>query len=240
MSQSSATPDTGRPRLLIAAGPTHEPIDAVRYVGNRSSGRMGIALAEQAAARGFPATLLLGPTQLRPETSSHLTVIRFQTAAELHELLTEHWPQHDVLIMAAAVADFRPVRPHADESTPTVPPTKLRRTGFALTITLEPTPDLLASLAEQTRADQTVIGFALEPADQLLAAASEKLSRKKLDAIVANPLETMDAADISATLVFRDGHHTAAPPNLPKRDFATWLLDQLDTIRRAGRSASPR
>lgn len=228
MSRSSAKSDPSPPRLLITAGPTHEPIDAVRYVGNRSSGRMGIALADEAVARGWPSTLLLGPTQLTPRSSSHLTLVRFQTAAELLELLRTHWPHSDVLLMAAAVADFRP-RQDGDHA-PTH--TKLRRTDQPMTITLEPTPDLLGSLAECTRDDQSVIGFALEPASELIHSAKEKLTRKTLHAIVANPLETMDAEDVSATLLLRDGRHLVAPPNLPKPEFAAWLLDHLEELHR--------
>jgi phosphopantothenoylcysteine decarboxylase / phosphopantothenate---cysteine ligase len=235
MSRTSAPQTAGRPRLLITAGPTHEPIDAVRYLGNRSSGRMGIALAEQAAMRSLPTTLLLGPTQLLPASSSHLTVIRFQTTAELHELLLRHWPQHDVLIMAAAVADFRPILPPVDQTDPNGPasviPAKLRRSDEPFAIMLEPTPDLLASLADQTRPDQFVIGFALEPADELLASAKDKLKRKRLDAIVANPLETMDAATVTATVLLRSGAALPAPANLPKEAFAKWLLDQLPVIQ---------
>jgi phosphopantothenoylcysteine decarboxylase / phosphopantothenate---cysteine ligase len=237
MNRSSTNPAGDRLRLLITAGPTHEPIDQVRYVGNRSSGRMGIALAEQAAARGWKTTLLLGPTQLAPapESSSQMAVVRFQTAAELHQLLTEHWPEHDVLLMAAAVADYRPVGRQPSRPTDSRPPTanspsKLRRTGQELTLTLEPTPDLLASLAEHTRDDQTVIGFALEPSDQLIPSAKEKLLRKRLDAIIANPLETMDSSNVTAKLLLRDGRVIEAPAGLLKSTFAAWLLDQLGVI----------
>ena len=226
MSRRSDESDGRTPRLLVTAGPTHEPIDAVRYIGNRSSGRMGIALATEAAARNWPTTLLLGPTPIAPESSSHLTVIRFQTTAELQQELLQQWPDHDVLIMAAAVADFRPSRP-AGESIPD----KLRRTGDTLTITLEPTPDLLARIADHTRADQTVIGFALEPAAQLLDSARDKLHRKRADAIVANPLETMDAEDVRATVVLRDGKTLNTPAQIAKTAFAVWLLDQLSEIR---------
>ena len=91
-------------RVLITAGPTHEPIDAVRYIGNRSSGKMGLALANATLRRGWPTTLLLGPTAINPPDHSQLTTIRFQSAADLRQLLAEYWPKHDVLFMAAAVA----------------------------------------------------------------------------------------------------------------------------------------
>lgn len=205
-------------RVLITAGPTHEPIDAVRYIANRSSGRMGIALAEAAETRGHRTTLLLGPSPLCPPEGTAIRTIRFRTTADLEGLLADEWPSHDVLIMAAAVADFRPAAPARDG--------KLRRQGERMSLELEPTPDLLAGLAGSTRPDQRVIGFALEPADELAASAREKLSRKGLDAIVANPLETMDAEDVTATLILRDGTAIEAPPDLPKAAFASWLLDQ--------------
>src|SRR5262245_9381568 len=98
-----------KPRILITAGPTHEPIDRVRYIANRSSGRMGLALAQAAIARGLRTTLLLGPTHLEPPNHSLLKTLRFRTTAELQNLLARYWPKHDVLFMAAAVADYRPI-----------------------------------------------------------------------------------------------------------------------------------
>jgi phosphopantothenoylcysteine decarboxylase / phosphopantothenate---cysteine ligase len=215
-------------RILITAGPTHEPIDAVRYIGNRSSGRLGVSLADAAAARGWPTTLLLGPAHLQPAESSLLRTFRFQTAADLQRLLHEHWPEHDVLIMAAAVADYRPApgaQRHSRDHRPKTP-----RQDQPITIELEPTPDLLADLSSITRPDQRVIGFALEPAERMLESARAKLSRKRLNAIVANPLETMDAETITATLILADGREIAAPTALSKRDFAEWLLDRVTAI----------
>lgn len=218
-------------RVLITAGPTHEPIDAVRYLANRSSGRMGIAIAEAAARAGLPTTLLLGPTHLQPAprdlpNSSQTTLIRFQTTADLQRLLAEHWPRHEVLIMAAAVADYRPVVSQAD-----LTQTKLRRVQREMALSLEPTPDLLGKLAATTGPNQTVIGFALEPAERLRQSAEEKLQRKQLDAIVANPLETMDADTVTATVYLRTGQQLAPPPNISKAEFAQWLIEMLDRIR---------
>lgn len=214
------SPRTSR-RLLITAGPTHEPLDAVRYLANRSSGRLGLALAEAAVRRGDRTTLLLGPTWLQPPESTALGVIRFQTAADLEEELLRCWPVHDVLIMAAAVADYRPTGPRKG---------KISRGDDRLTLELEPTPDLLAELAGKTRADQTIIGFALEPPGKLEDSARRKLKRKGVDAIVANPLQTMDAERITAAVYLRDGRVLTAPPDLPKAVFADWLLDQLPEI----------
>lgn len=221
-------------RILITAGPTHEPIDAVRFLANRSSGRLGIALAEESARRGHATTLLLGPTHLEPQTLSHLRVIRFRTTADLQNLLHEHWPQHDTLIMAAAVADYTPAKAEAGQTTLAVSltlPAKIPRTDEGLTLHLQPTPDLLADLAKTSRPDQTVIGFALEPADRLLESARSKLTRKRLDAIVANPLETMDSETISAKLIRKGGDVVNAPPDISKRTFACWLLDRIAELR---------
>jgi len=210
------------PRFLIAAGPTHEPIDRVRYIGNRSSGRLGIALAEAALTRQLPTTLLLGPVESdRVPEYSGLNLVRFRTSADLEGLLRAHWPDHDLLLMAAAVADYRPRT--------TTSAQKIRRGEAPLTLTLDPVPDLLAACAEASRPDQVLIGFSLEPKQDLLANARSKLLRKRIDAIVANPLETMESESITALLVLAGGveQHpgdTVAP--LPKRDFAEWLIDR--------------
>lgn len=206
------------PRVLISAGPTHEPIDAVRYLGNRSSGRLGVCLADAAVAIGCPTTLLLGPTTLAPSEDSTLTVKRFQSCADLEGLLGETWPDHDLLFMAAAVADYRPVE--------TCEGGKLRRTNGPRSLDLEPTPDLLAGLADSSRDDQVRIGWALEPRDQLMASARAKLTRKRLDAIVANPLETLESDRIEAILMRPDGTTlTPGPEPVSKTDFAAWLLE---------------
>ena len=217
-------------RLLITAGPTHEPVDAVRYLANRSSGRLGVALAEAAGHRRWPVTLLLGPTPLDPPEGSQVTVHRFQTAEELGGRLRELWPEHDVLLMAAAVADYRPRE--ADLSS------KLPR-GDALTLELEPTEDLLAGLAEGTRPDQTLIGFALEPEARLATSARAKLDAKGVDAIIANPLTTMSSPTITATVFTRGGTTLRPPPELPKAEFAAWLLDHLDRIIAAAGKTVP-
>lgn len=235
------------PRLLITAGPTREPIDSVRFISNRSSGRMGAAIASAAATRGWPTTLLLGPVG-EITLPRLLGVARFITTDELAQALASRWPHHDILIMAAAVADYRPVELSATpvpggiggaaEST-TRPiaagahrEEKIARGAARLLLELEPTPDLLQSLAPTTRADQVTVGFALESMD-LSRRATEKLRRKRLDAIVANPLQTMDAEDVEATLLRADGSVRApTPPRLSKLRFAEWLLDEVESIWR--------
>jgi len=211
--------------MLITAGPTHEPVDAVRYIANRSSGRLGIALAEAAAARRDRVTLLLGPTPSPPPQHSQVTTHRFQTTAELQDLLRDLWQDHSVLIMAAAVADYRPAR-RPD------PSRKRSRGDGPWLLELDPTPDLLAEAAGIARPDQVTVGFALGPAEGLLERAREKLAAKHVDAIVANPLETMGADRIQATLLLRGGREMSAP-ECSKAEFAIWLLEQIAEIKGA-------
>ncbi|MFT5423247.1 MAG: phosphopantothenoylcysteine decarboxylase/phosphopantothenate--cysteine ligase [Phycisphaerales bacterium] len=214
-------------RVLITAGPTHEPIDAVRYLANRSSGRLGVELADAAADRGLQTRLLIGPVPLRPR-SPNIETHPFTTTADLQALLAEHAEWADLLVMAAAVADYRPLK---DLNGPT---DKIRRTDSGLTLNLEPTPDLLAGVAATRRPGQVLVGFALEPAERLEASAQDKLRRKGIDFIVANPLETMDSQQITATLLARDPafapEHT--PGKVHKDHFAAWLLDLLEPIAR--------
>jgi phosphopantothenoylcysteine decarboxylase / phosphopantothenate---cysteine ligase len=227
-------PTAGR-RLLITAGPTQEPIDAVRFIGNRSSGRLGVALADKAAARGWRVTLLLGPTSLTP-SDSRVEVVRFRTTTDLAGLLNVHFPQTDTLVMAAAVADYRPKplpnRPDAAQG-------KLKRSEGGLTLELEPTPDLLAACSKLRQPGQTVIGFALEPRDRLMESARSKIARKGLDFIVANPLETMDAPTIEATLLGPAGIVDQTPGNMSKESFADWLLDRIPTHAAAAANNAP-
>lgn len=206
--------------MLITAGPTHEPLDAVRYIANRSSGRMGYCLAEAAVDAGWDVTLLLGPVALTPP--ARVETQRFESTDDLMALLGEHFPRSRVLIMAAAVADYRPREPAAH---------KLPRTGIRLGIELEPTPDLVAACAARKHPGQRIIGFALEDRETLEARARDKLSRKGLDAIVANPLETMGAERISA-VVYTAAGEMITPPCAPlgKPDFARWLIDWLQTM----------
>jgi phosphopantothenoylcysteine decarboxylase/phosphopantothenate--cysteine ligase len=153
--------------------------------------------------------------------------IRFRTTAQLGALLDEHFPSCDVLIMAAAVADYRPVLAHS----PASGEQKIRRTDQRLVLELEPTPDLLASCGKTKRPDQFLVGFALEPRDRLLSSAASKLERKNLDLVVANPLETMDAETIEATVLGRDGSRVQTPGTITKDSFAPWLLKLVAAAR---------
>jgi phosphopantothenoylcysteine decarboxylase/phosphopantothenate--cysteine ligase len=188
-------------------------------LSNRSSGRMGVAVALEAITRGHEVTLLLGRGAMEPPAELDGCCRRFETTADLHHLLESTFSESDLLIMAAAVADFIPETPPPD--------TKLSRHDGPIHLTLRPAPDLVAALAASKRPDQRIVGFALERADELNDRARSKLKRKNLDAIVANPLETMDARTVTATLIAADGHATAAPAGLSKPDFAAWLLDRM-------------
>lgn len=216
--------------MLITAGPTHEPIDSVRFIGNRSSGRMGCALADEAARRGWSATLLLGPAPAFP-TDSRVRVRRFRTCEDLRGLLREEFGSADVLVMAAAVADYRP------KVDPAMWNGKFRRHSTNLTLELEPTPDLLAEISGSRRDGQVLIGFALEPREELIASATSKLERKGVDLVVGNPLETMDSTEIEATLFARGGTRTPAP-KMKKDAFAAWLMDRIVPMA-AGAKVSP-
>ena len=209
--------------LLITAGPTHEPIDAVRYLGNRSSGRLGVALADEACRRGAAVTLLLGPTHLAPAEPGVRT-LRFRTVADLERLLMEHFPSCGTLIQAAAVADYRPAAGAAGAHE------KLRRENRGLRLDLEPTPDLLAWCSSVRRPGQRLIGFALEPADRLRESALNKLRRKGADAVVANTLQTMESPTIEAEVFLRAGGSWRTDGAMPKEAFAAWLLDRLATL----------
>lgn len=206
-------------RILITAGPTREPIDDVRFISNRSSGQMGFALAQAAADEGHEVTLLLGPVLLPPSVADQVDVIRFNTTADLEVLLAEHFPKCDVLIKAAAVADYRPSE-FIQGKTPR---------GQGLSIQLEPTPDLVAGCAKTKRGDQTIIAFALEDPTVLETRAVEKMQRKKVDAILANPLQTMDASDIDPILFYADGRRDE-PGRMSKTELAGWLVSKITDV----------
>jgi len=208
-------------KILITAGPTREPIDDVRFISNRSSGQMGFALAEAALDAGHEVTLLLGPVLLPPSVGARVRIVRFNTTADLEALLAEHFPRCDVLIKAAAVADYRPA---------TLIKGKTPR-GAGLSIQLEPTPDLVAGCAAVKRADQRIIAFALEDPTLLESRAVEKMQRKKVDAILANPLQTMDAPDIEPILFYADGRRDA-PGRMVKSQLAKWLISRIPTLAR--------
>jgi len=226
---SGALPDSASlagVRVLVTAGGTREPIDSVRYVGNRSSGRMGYALAEQSARRGAEVTVIAANVSL-PEPAG-VSVVPVETAEQLADACAEAFPRCDVLLMAAAVADFRPADP-ADR--------KLKKDSADApdAIALEPTPDVLSGLAAARRPGQTVVGFAAEHGEGALDYARGKLARKRLDAIVVNDISRadigFDATDNEVTIVTADGEHPVA--RAPKGAIAAAILDVVLQLRRS-------
>jgi len=207
-------------RVLVTAGGTREPIDAVRFVGNRSSGRMGWALAEEAARRGAQVTVLAANVSLPRRPG--IEYVEVTTAAELAAACAERFPAADVLLMAAAVADYRPAAARAD---------KIKKTeaGETLALELERTEDILSGLAAARRPDQLLVGFAAEAGDGALAYARGKLERKRLDAVVLNdvarPGIAFDAPDNEVTIITADGEQHV--PRATKAEVAGVILDSV-------------
>jgi phosphopantothenoylcysteine decarboxylase / phosphopantothenate---cysteine ligase len=224
-------------KVLITAGPTYEPIDAVRFIGNRSSGQMGAALAAAALNHGHELTLILGPvTAAMPTQAKRIDV---ETARQMHDAVLEHFPAHDLLIMAAAVADFRPKPLQTRNSQPatsnyqpaTSNSTKLERTG-TLTLELEATEDIAAAAGQIKRPDQRTIGFSLVPRGDM-DRTRQKLIRKNLDLIVYNPLDTMSSQNIESILLYPDGR-TEELPCRPKKEFADTLIRRASALFTSG------
>jgi phosphopantothenoylcysteine decarboxylase/phosphopantothenate--cysteine ligase len=207
-------------RVLVTAGGTREPIDSVRYVGNRSSGRMGFALADEAARRGAAVTCVAANVSL--DRNPVVTYVDIETAAELAAACAARFPECDLLLMAAAVADYRPARA-AD--------TKLKKDAASLDLALERTDDVLAALAGERREGQTLVGFAAEHGEGLEAARG-KLERKGLDAVVLNDISRtdigFDTPDNEVTIVTAGGETHV--PRAGKGEVAGAILDALGEI----------
>jgi len=210
-------------RVLVTAGGTREPIDPVRFVGNRSSGRMGLALAAEAARRGAEVTLIAANVSLA--ASEGVRVVEVSTAAELASAMRAEFADADVLLMAAAVSDFRPAARHA---------TKVKRAGSdGLRIDLEPTEDVLAALGAARRPGQTLVGFAAEHGGDPLAEARRKLHDKGLDAVVLNDVSEegigFESPENEVTVVTADGERVVA--RAPKAEVAAAVLDEVERLR---------
>lgn len=208
-------------RVLITAGGTREKIDRVRFISNYSSGRMGFALAAEAASQGAAVTLITGKTHL--ETPPNVERIDIESAAEMHAAVMTAFPTCDVFISAAAVADYRPAE---------IAEGKLKKSDDALVLHLVKTPDILSEAGQRKTAAQLCIGFALEVQDALQH-ATEKLRRKNLDLIVLNSADAAGAGfEVETnliTLIDKDG--TAAPyPLMSKREAARIILEKIVTL----------
>jgi phosphopantothenoylcysteine decarboxylase / phosphopantothenate---cysteine ligase len=224
--QASTAHDAWRgTRVLVTAGGTQEPIDSVRYIGNHSSGRMGLALAERAAARGADVTVIAANVKLAPPDG--VRIIPVHTAEQLGHACAAEFDVCDVLLMAAAVADFRPAAP-ADR--------KLKKTDpdAPRTLQLEPTEDVLSGLAARRRAGQVLVGFAAEHGDGAVAYGRDKLARKGLDAVVVNDISRsdigFDSEQNEVTIVSRDGREQVVPI-AGKGRIADVILDVIDRLR---------
>jgi phosphopantothenoylcysteine decarboxylase/phosphopantothenate--cysteine ligase len=204
-------------RVVVSAGGTREPLDAVRFLGNRSSGRMGVALAEEARLRGAEVTLVAA--NLAVPAPGKVDVVSAPTAAELeHEVLAR--ADADVVVMAAAVADYRPVEPSSD---------KRPKSGKPWTVTLEPTADVLRRLGEERRTGQVLIGFAADRGEVGLARAREKLAAKRTDLIVFNDVSRedigFDAPENEVMLVSAAGERRIE--KAPKERIASEIVDEI-------------
>jgi phosphopantothenoylcysteine decarboxylase / phosphopantothenate---cysteine ligase len=209
-------------RIMITAGPTLEPIDPVRYITNRSSGKMGFALARAAWLRGASVTLISGPTHLSPPPGIDFTPV--MTTEEMRKAVLDQSRVSDVVIKAAAVLDFRP-RERAER--------KIKKENRSFSLELAPTPDILAELgAARTGRRCILVGFAAETND-LLENARVKLEKKNLDMIVANDVTRSDAGFDAETnqvkIIYRDGS-TEDLPLMSKRQVADGLLDRIKTL----------
>lgn len=207
--------------VLVTAGGTREALDPVRYLGNRSSGKMGYALADAAQSRGAKVILISGPSALHPP--SHCELVKVITAAEMRKAVLERMTEATLVIKAAAVADYRPVN-FSDH--------KLKRTG-PITLELAPTEDILAEVTRQRRPGQLIVGFAAET-ENGLENGRAKLLRKGVDAIVVNDVSGegigIDADRNAAT--FLTTSTSIELPEMPKRKLADRILDEIVTLRR--------
>jgi phosphopantothenoylcysteine decarboxylase/phosphopantothenate--cysteine ligase len=209
-------------RVLVSAGGTREPIDSVRYIGNRSSGRMGFALAEQAARRGAQVTVVAANVSLPAPPA--VEVVPVGSAAELADACGARFDDCDVLLMAAAVADFRPRDPAGR---------KLKKDAGAPRVELEPTEDVLSSLGQRRRPGQVLVGFAAEHGDGAVAYGRDKLARKRLDAIVINDISEpgigFDAPENEVHILLSDGGERRLARS-SKGHIAAGVLDEVEKL----------
>ncbi len=218
------TPFSGR-RVVVSAGPTREPVDAVRVISNRSSGRMGYEIAAAAWRRGADVVLIAGPSALEPPTGPQL--LRVQTAEEMQTAVRRALTGADLLVMAAAPADFRPVVPAAR---------KIHKEEAPASVELEPTPDILQSTRGHRPTAMITVGFALET-DEGLTSARRKLQEKALDLIVLNRADEEGSGfetETNRVTLLDSGGTEERLPLLPKADVAEAILDRLESLLPSG------
>jgi phosphopantothenoylcysteine decarboxylase / phosphopantothenate---cysteine ligase len=213
--------------VLITAGPTQEPLDPVRYISNRSSGKMGYALAEAAAERGAQVILVSGPVQLQEPRG--VQVLHVRTAREMHDAVLEHLSETGIIVKAAAVADY-----HLSQ----IPRNKIKKTAMRMSLDLDPTPDILAELGKK-KGDRLLIGFAAET-ENLIESARQKLESKNCDMVVANLVNQeatgFESDENEVVLVLRTGE-TIPLSRAPKRQIADRIFDQVLKLRLAVHAA---
>ncbi|MBO4378454.1 MAG: bifunctional phosphopantothenoylcysteine decarboxylase/phosphopantothenate--cysteine ligase CoaBC, partial [Clostridia bacterium] len=219
----SAPHDLEGLHVLVTAGPTREPLDPVRFITNRSSGKMGYAIAEAAQKRGAQVTLVSGPVSIA--VPGGVALVSVQSTEDLLERMTELAPQQDIVIQAAAPADYR---------AETVAPQKMKKKGDkGLTLNLVPTPDVARAVGEMKREGQTLVGFAAET-ENLTDNAQKKLDSKNLDMIVANDVTKPGAGfdvDTNIAMLITRGGQTELPL-MSKRALADAILDRVLELRR--------
>ena len=222
---AAKTRDLAGERFLITVGATREEIDPVRFISNRSSGRMGYALAEAAVKRGGEVTVVAGTTTVAPPAG--VRVVQALSAEEMSQAVARERENASVFIGAAAIADYRPVQ-RADQ--------KIKKSEDAITLTLERTPDVLSQVAAARTNGMLVIGFAAET-ENVVDNAREKLRRKKLDAIVANDVTREDSGFDSSTnaitIITKDSEEPVQLPLMSKSEAADRILDVIVRIRKA-------
>jgi phosphopantothenoylcysteine decarboxylase/phosphopantothenate--cysteine ligase len=227
-----AAQDLAGERIVITAGATREEIDPVRFLSNRSSGRMGFALAEAARARGAQVTVIAGATTA-PAPSSDIRLLRATSAEEMRTAVVKEVETATVFIAAAAVSDYRPATRAAN---------KIKKSNSELTLRLEPTPDIISEVAGAKRDQLLVIGFAAET-DDTLKHAREKLERKRLDAIVANDISRdgagFDSETNIITILARDRKAPIELPLMPKSEAAHYVLDEIARLRAPNKNEPP-
>jgi phosphopantothenoylcysteine decarboxylase / phosphopantothenate---cysteine ligase len=209
--------------ILITAGPTQEALDPIRYISNRSSGKMGYALAEAAARRGAHVTLISGPVNLPPPNSVNLISVR--TAQEMRQAVLANLENATIIIKSAAVADYYLAE---------VPKQKLKKTAARLSLELDPTPDILAEIGQQ-KGDRLLIGFAAET-ENLIGEARRKMISKQCDMLVANLVNRdglgFESDHNEVEIITRSGRTVHAGPG-PKKEIAESILNQIATLRLA-------
>jgi phosphopantothenoylcysteine decarboxylase/phosphopantothenate--cysteine ligase len=219
------THDLDGETVLITAGPTQEPVDPVRFLSNRSSGKMGYALAEAASQRGARVIVVSGPVSLPQPRGPGIEVVRVRTAREMYEAVLSRMPESTIILKAAAVADYRVID---------VARQKLKKTGDGMLLQLEPNPDILAEIG-RIKGDRLLVGFAAET-QNLMEEARRKLNAKNCDMVVANVVGRegtgFESEDNEVVMVLRTGESIPLD-RMPKRQVADRILDQVSTLRRA-------